>query len=416
MQEGQSPLITIFNIIKYGLVALVVFTIGTQLLINTIPYNQIIVSINQTSKNISNDLVARLAVDLDGTNDQGGQSNLSFQTLVLSSLISALVSIFVVALIAGIQILLVLSVIIAIVGTLILSQNRGIVETILLVVGFFVPRQRKHWGTVFDQETNIPISFATIRLNKAISQTESQLVTQAVADLDGKYRIYIPEGVTGIAMQVKSAGYKDYIKSVETIGHSEIIEDIPMIKSSAVEKTGFKNWLSKQRTNLAERFTNYLYLLSFGALLVSIYNLITIRNVFGYAGTAVYGLSVIWNTTIIRDRRKTSIGKVIDTDTKQPIESAFVKVFYAGQTLISGITDSSGVVKLNIQAGVYEIEVTKAGYEMSTGEQLGNTKVEKAYVNDKGYLTKSIYLNKSDKLNGSNVLPANDAAMMNPFS
>lgn len=416
MSNTNSSLSTIFSIIKYILVAGIVFTIGTQLLVNTVPYEQIIISINQTSKNISNQLVSQIAVDIDGAETEGDQSNLSFQTIILSSLISALISIFVIALIAGIQVLLILSVIVAIIGTLILSQNRGLIETVLLVVGFFVPRQRKHWGTVFDQETNIPISFATIRLNKAISQTQSELITQAVADLDGKYRIYLPETTTGVAMQVKAAGYKDYIKPVENIGHSELIEDIPMVKSSGNEKTGIRLWLAKQRSELAERFTNYLLLLSAGAFVISLYNLITIRNVFGYLGTVIYGLSVIWNMAIVRDRRNTSIGKVLDVDTKKPIESAFVKVFYAGQTLISGITDSAGVVKLNIQAGTYEVEVTKASLEMVGGEKLGNTKVIKAYVNDKGYLTKSIFLQKSQNPNGATALPETDASMMNPFS
>lgn len=416
MPSTTSALNKILSLIKYIVVAGVVFTIGTQLLINTVPYNQIIVSINQTSKNISNQLVSQIAVDIDGTETEGDQSNLSFQTLILSSLISAFISIFVIALIAGIQVLLILSVVVAIIGTLILSQNRGLLETVLLVVGFFVPRQRKHWGTVFDQETNLPISFATIRLNKAVSQTQSELITQAIADLDGKYRIYLPKDTSGVAMQVKAAGYKDYIKSIDKIDHNEIIDDIPMIKSSGSEKTGFRLWLSRQRATLAERFTNYLLLLSIGALAVSIYNLITVRNIFGYAGVVIYGLSVIWNITIVRDRMQTSIGKVVDVETKQPIESAFVKVFYSGQTLISGITDSAGVVKLNIQAGTYEVEVTKAGLEMVGGHKLGNTQVIKAYVNDKGYLTKSIFMQKSDKLTGEVTLPESDASLMNPFS
>lgn len=416
MIKSNSPLTALFNIVKYIAVAGIVFTIGTQLLVNTVPYNQLIVSINQTSRDVSNSIISQLAVDIDGTEAQGDQSNLSFQTLILSSLISAFISIFVVAIIAGIQVLLIISVVVAIVGTLILSQNRGILEVVLLVIGFFVPRQRKHWGTIFDRETNIPIAFATIRLNKVGADSTAQLVTQAVADLDGKYRIYLPESAVGAAMQVKAEGYKDFIKPVENAVHSELIEDIPMVKSSGTDKGGLSSWIFKQRSKLAERFTNYLYLLSLGAFLISLYNLIYIKNIYGYLGTVVYGLSFIWNTTIIRDRRKTSIGRIIDADTKQPIESAFVKVFYSGQTLISGITDSAGVVKLNIQAGMYEIEVTKSGYEMTLGEKLGNTKVVQSYVNDKGYLTKGIYMHKNENLSGSGKLTENSASMMNPFS
>lgn len=409
------------NYLKMLLVAVVVFLTGTQILINAVPYSRIVNSINSFSKQVSTSIVDSLQVDITenpNTGTAGGQVQ-SLQTLLLAGIISTIINIIVVAVIAGIQVILIASVVIAIIGTLALSQNRGLFETFGLMFGFFLPRQRKHWGFIFDQETNLPIAFTTVRLNQATSGNQSTLVSQTVTDLDGRYRLYLPaRSSEGFAISVKSPGYKDVIRAITKVENSEVIEDVGMSKIDNVKRSRLNEWIDNQRADLSQRFSNYLTLLSVGGFAISLYSFIEFNNYLWLFGVVIYGLSSVWNLVIVNQRRNTNIGRIIDGDVSDNanLEGVFVKVYYNGQALLSGITDKQGVVKLNVEKGTYQLEVTRQGYQLAMPGMKDGRFID-AYINDKGYLTKNVVMAKDQKPTKDNPGPQKVvSSMMNPFA
>lgn len=403
----------ILNTLKYIAIAVVVLLIGTQGLLNSIPYNEVFANVNYYSDQATQSILSRISVQLPGSTGSG--ANLSVQDLIISSLISIVVNLVVVLTVAAIQIIFIFSVAMAIIGALILSQNRGIFETLFLVVGFAIPQPRKHWGSVYDIETNLPIPFAALRISGSSADNTPLTVTQGTTDLDGKYRIYLNDIPNKAALMVKAAGYRDKVVPITSTSHKEIILDVPMVKLEKDAKlpllASVRNFVFKR----ADRLVTYLFILSLAGLVLSAVNAIAYQRQWGYIGMVIYGLSSSWNIYILNNRLRTNIGKVINAEDNKPLESAFVKLFYAGQPVISGITDKDGVVKLNVLAGTYDVEVTKLGYSLLDSAVIGNTRIAKAYVNEKGYFTKNLRMGTADAVTTPPPIQDSDK-LMNPFA
>lgn len=404
----------IWSIVRYILIAVVVFVVGTQGLLNAIPYSDLFANVSYYSQELTGSILRGIAVQVPGSTVTGG--TLSAQDLIISGVITIVVNVLVVLAIAFVQILFIGSVIVAILGALVLSQNRGLLETLFLVVGFAIPLTRKHWGTVYDEETNIPIPFAVIRLNQVSTNNVPVFVLQANADLDGRYRIRLPKGSATLALFVKAPGYREKVININSLANAEVVQDVGLVRLERQEKRSFANRVLLYFQINSTRFTNYLFVLSFAGLVLSLINAFVYQRALGFAGIVLYTCSCAWNTYVMLGRSQANLGKVIDGDSGQPVQGAFVKLFYNSQPVVSGVTDSHGVVRFSVIAGTYDVEVTKLGYMLPNAQLVGNTRVIKRYIDSRGYFTKELRLAKSVADPASGQIQTTESGLMNPFS
>lgn len=385
----------VFTIAKYALIAGVLFIFGTRILVNAIPYTEIVTSLGTASKTITNSIIESLTFRLPDSEVTPGTrpTEQPVENQIVVSVASIVINLVVVAIISGVQILFVLSIISAVLGTLILSQSRSIVEMLMLAIGFAIPRQRKNWGIVFDQSTNLPIPFATIRITKVLADGKTELVFQGVADLDGRYRAYIKEKQHEYFIEVTATGYQNRWKKLAELPESEIIEDFPLTKIGGPKDT-WRTMFFNFRPILTVYFINYLYLLSIAALLICIYNAVKVGNIESYIGTIVYGFSVAWNILALRDRRALKRGRVLDQETNAPIEGVFIRVYEGSRSIASKVTDNFGEVKLDVDKGKYVVEAQKPGYEVIASENQSTHRLLLMKIDKRGFLSRNILMKR----------------------
>jgi hypothetical protein len=128
----------------------------------------------------------------------------------------------------------------------------------------------------------------------------------------------------------------------------------------------------------------------------------------------IIGFACYWNTKVVRARFKPAIGKVVDIESQQPVPAALVNVYANEAETISAITDTNGVVKLNIPSGIYRTLVSAKDYLLLGGDTQG-LKIVK--VGKDGYIDKDVLLKKKQ---GQQVSATPDTAttdnLLNPFS
>lgn len=134
--------------------------------------------------------------------------------------------------------------IIVVFGLFTLTRGRNVIEKYMLLQAYALPRQRDHWGKVLDAETQLPISFAAVRLLKAGDQGD-QNIKQTVADLDGRYRMYHPQEPGVYFIEAQSSGYKLFRQKVV----STLIEGKDAIRINA--------YLEKENASLERKSLRY---------------------------------------------------------------------------------------------------------------------------------------------------------------
>jgi 5-hydroxyisourate hydrolase-like protein (transthyretin family) len=402
------------NVLRYLFLASVIFIGISQILLNLIPYEAIVTQVSHAGNNLSVQIVQGLASGVTRVEDSNGNvtelKNTS-ETELISSAIGAIINIIFVSLIFLLAILFALSVALTIIGMLLLSQSRNLLESILLVVSFAIPRQRKHWGVIFDQSTNSPVPFASVRVVTKTNENQITQIAQTVADLDGRYRLYVADRTRTYNLLVSAPGYADAARLVENLKANELVEDIAL-NHVGVQDKNLRLWLSNLRPQISNRVISYLYFLSILATFFAVYNLVQYRRQIDYIALLIYGFGFIWNTLFFRDRRSSKAGRILDEANDVPIESAFVRVLRGGKTLTSAVTDANGVAKFDLEPGTYLLEVNKPNYAI-VSDSLTEGNLDMVKINAQGYLSKNVLLRKQQ----SPVDPTKpESDLMNPFA
>jgi 5-hydroxyisourate hydrolase-like protein (transthyretin family) len=297
------------------------------------------------------------------------------------------------------QVFLGTSTLAAIIGTLVLSKKRNLYEAVGMFVAFIIPRKRKNWGIVFNKNSRKPIAFANVRITQNSGENGQEFVTETITDLDGRYRILLDQIKPDYNLTARASGFlpfaMDLTRPIIGTSNIEVIEDIPMLKGfnsnlNLKDITGYLN--SKLSFYLVWIFFILSYLYFFAAIL---YVVTYPDSVWGYLNLALFICAIIWNTYIIIDRYKITGGKILDTNLKKPLENVSIKVFSENRQIITAMTNSKGIVKLDIPSGEYLVSLNKPGWKMS-GNVIMGSGLLKIRVNENGYLDRNIFLTQID--------------------
>src|SRR5690606_17477489 len=74
---------------------------------------------------------------------------------------------------------------------------------------------------------------------------------------------------------------------------------------------------------------------------------------------ARYVIAVIWNASVILERLRFRPGRILDYDKETPIPSAIVSILNHEQQLQAVFSDINGVVRVNLEPGVYKIKASR---------------------------------------------------------
>lgn len=301
-----------------------------------------------------------------------------------------------------------------VVATSVLAAGSGIGQIFGVLLGFFTPRKKKYWGIIFDDVTNKPVAFASITLStKEIGKDnlmKSVVVTQAVSDLDGQYRLNTDRR-DKFYLEVKASGYQPFTKFISMTNPlnsaEDIVYDIPMRRIDS--KSNFFKSLMNYRKKGLINFTRAVLLISsiFG-FVFTIYSQINFPDNLNLILLGIYVLIFVLSFYPSIYSRIKKRGKVIDVDFNSPIPGAVVRIYDAKQQISLSLTNSNGEARFDLPSGTYAVLASKRGYLMiaDPGKQLISVVLKK-----EGYLDRNILLKRIEEAPSNSV-----AGLDNPFN
>lgn len=300
---------------------------------------------------------------------------------------------------------------IVITGLFTLTRGRNLIEKYIMLQAYALPRQRDRWGTVVDRKTRAPIAFAIVRVFRADSGGRKEFLTQTVADLDGKYRLYLNSRTTeNFVLEVTSPGYKTYTQklglSVLTAANEIRVNVILEKEADNVYINPVRAFFIANRSWFMWFLTSLILLLSLTTFLHAIYSIIFHFNFVSTGNLIFYGFALPWNVFVLWERRKFNPGKMINTQTNVPVAGATMQVFLPNGNKISLLSDTQGIVKFDLEAGEYKAQVYKAGFVLD-GKPDNSITIR---VNSDGFLVRNILLTPTGQPTGTG-----SDTLANPF-
>ena len=112
-------------------------------------------------------------------------------------------------------------------------MKRYLLSTVLLMTVLVAMAQSHVTGQVIESDSQEPIAQTTVRLLRA----DSSLVTGAVTDLDGRFRVKAPKAGNYI-VQVTCVGFKTFTKRVKMEGDKDVALGTVSLKPDAIMLKG----------------------------------------------------------------------------------------------------------------------------------------------------------------------------------
>ncbi|MBL8014692.1 MAG: carboxypeptidase regulatory-like domain-containing protein [Candidatus Doudnabacteria bacterium] len=298
---------------------------------------------------------------------------------------------------------------IVITGLFTLTKGRNLVEKYMMLQAYALPRQRDHWGTVVDRKTRVPVAFASIRILKQ-DTGNATYVAQSVADLDGKYRLYLASRDGEYILEVTAPSYKPYRQKLESTfvdGTKAVRVNIFLEKElDDLKVSTLRQVLVNNQPLLLKFLTALIFSLSLTTFLHAVYSIIMHFGFVSVGNMIFYGFALPWNIFVIWERRKFNPGKVLNTLDNKPIAGVSLQIFLPNGNMLSLLSDKEGIVKLDVEPGEYQMRVTKAGFLLD-GKPDATLTVS---VNRDGYLRKNVYMKPTGEQ-----LADSSSALANPF-
>ena len=304
-----------------------------------------------------------------------------------------------------------LTTITSIVAAFISLGTRDVFEVIALFFFGMLPKERKYWGVVFDEISGKPIAFIPVRIFKYEGE-KPKLLASTVTDTDGRYRLQVSTRdkiETRYAIEISASGYEPFMQDIAeylVIGNYELINDVPLKRAKSTANP-IVRWFYYNRTRIYNWLFIFIYVEYIALLLLTIVFFINGPIFINYFGTITIGVSVIWNTYVVRHRIAPQIGKVIDSDGKQPLQSSLVTIYQNKGQSVAAITNEAGIVRVNMPAGMYKALASAQGYMMLSADAQGMAVIK---VGRDGYIDRDILMKKAA---GAEV--PKDASLLNPF-
>jgi len=241
------------------------------------------------------------------------------------------------------------------------------------------------------------------------------LVSEVLADLDGKYRAEFSKSYKKFSLSVKAPGYKELKQRLKYLDSatlsSGLVEEIYMVRENKAET-------KTRRTKYIQPYINQL--LIYALFIISVvflflwllYAVAYPGSFYGWINLAISIYAVPWNIFIISERLRPKVGRVLDLDSKRPIENVLVWVYDNKKQIFAGSTDKRGIVKLDVNSGEYSIRFSHPSYKTSfeSADKLDLFKHLTVGLN--GYIESNVYLEKTSR-NFKQDLTSN---LINPFA
>jgi hypothetical protein len=303
------------------------------------------------------------------------------------------------------------STVIVVTGLFTLTRGRNLLEKLLLLQAYALPRERDYWGKVTDRKTHKPVPFSIIRVLSLDKDGKESFIAQSIADLDGRYRLYLSSSEFQFLLEVKSPGYKVFKEEIRTT----LIEGANVVKVNIVldkedDETlinPVRQFFVKNRSAVLSLLIAYIFFLSTVTFLHAVYSLVFHPNFMSVGDFIFYGFAFPWNVFVVLQRRRFNPGKILNNKTKQVVPNVSFQLFLPNKKMLSILSDENGIIKFDVDPGSYDAKVFKPGYVIRDGNQ--TIEVD---INNEGYLRDNIYL---VPLTESVSLPLDSGTLQNPF-
>jgi 5-hydroxyisourate hydrolase-like protein (transthyretin family) len=298
------------------------------------------------------------------------------------------------------DIIFISSAVVAFVGTWVLSQGRSAWEAFVLFLTLALPRIRREWGLVYNQEGGKPIEFVILRLY-AVTVDEKKFLSQSITDLDGRYRIYLPEQYEKFILEIRADGYVATYQ--EIVQEKQVItfyaNEIGLVKLDSTQKKKFN--VGQFKAKVQKPMTYLVFILSTIVTTHSTYGMLAIPQIDTFIFFFMYGGAWVWNVKVLRERIRKIKGKIISRVNKKPVAGVTLRLFTNENKLVATqVTDMSGIANFNVEKGNYLLQTERRG------SGLGNSMSVR--VDAKGYLADNVFIDIEDKELSSQTIP-------NPF-
>lgn len=218
-------------------------------------------------------------------------------------------------------------------------------------------RKRKKYspyGVIYDETTNKPLAFVTIRVNNL----NGEFVTQTVSDINGKYSLTVAPG-----KYVLNAGINNYVKLAKEIeAKSESITSDIRMKPIGYEV----NLLSRTKAFIKRHLNRINGIIFYVGLAFAIFATVVAFNILNLIVLILFVVQIYGYITVRRGRA----GKIYSRLSSTPLKGAFIRVFEesSGRQVAVAITDDEGKYNLLLKKGNYFIKVESLHYELANTE------------------------------------------------
>lgn len=279
-------------------------------------------------------------------------------------------------------------------------------------------RTANAWGSIYDKRTAKPLALSTIRIYSAGT---TNVIAQAVSDMDGKYRIVVAQG--SYRIEVMHPGYRPYSREFTVREAGGVLAmNIPMLDVSTVNKTQASIWKYRIRKYLGDLATVMRPALLFFGFAFSTVALIISPNLLNLVIVIIY--FIIFAIYIIAYINSQRFGVVLDSETGYRIPAAVVKIYDAKKLEVvdNQVTNALGQFDFYGDPGEYLLLVAAWGYNFPSNSQHNVNIVEKGIARfikvrlQKGRNRIQILLDPKDQteLEGGTA-KSNGGTLANPF-
>jgi hypothetical protein len=173
-------------------------------------------------------------------------------------------------------------------------------------------KKPKPWGLVYNENTLIPVAFATVR---AVTSAGID-IKQAITDTTGRFGFVLDPGTYKIT--VDASGLDHYEKSVTVAAEQAINLDIPLVGAGKLDV--FTALQHKVKSNLGKisiiiTVIGYLFTVTSVILVPNIVNILVLVVYFVQSGILVFSLKVPGN------------GYIFNSKTNERVKGAFVRLY-----------------------------------------------------------------------------------------
>lgn len=277
-----------------------------------------------------------------------------------------------------------------------------------VIFGVLFAKKRKYWGIIYDLEASEPVPFAVARVYK-----NGEFVAESVSDLKGRYAVLL-EKAGYYELEVSAPEFKVYRKQVKVDSQHEVVEDVALTRLAATLSFFKRLRYNLQAGNYRQLRLVLLALMVLG-FLYTCYATYVSPVTINFSLLAVYVAVLLVNLVLNLRLWEKFAGKVVEKRNNKSVPGAIVRVYDASKQVDVVLTNSKGLLKLNLPAKVYDFTVNKEGYEHLVEKPAVSIEyLEAIQLAKNGYLQKNLYLKKSRRRTSSKETVKSGIA--NPFA